>query len=238
MGSLWRRSVELIALCALASCSGAYSLQRPLDPDSAKQLSGRWLARTERRSADFSSSKPMAHPLAAMGGLLGVLIDSGLDSGDVEGFDENRVVDPARAISRQLRHDLERHYGLRHARRAVPFDADDATKLAALDPSADVVIDVWTEDLSLLALREDTSKFHLHYVAGLRLIDARAPHPIDGKTGLVIAEGTCERAPDDPASAATREQLLADGARRLKSELEQATQTCIRDFRARLLRAE
>ncbi|HEX2672487.1 MAG TPA: hypothetical protein VHM25_16510, partial [Polyangiaceae bacterium] len=76
-----------------------------------------------------------------------------------------------------------------------------------------------------------------HYRAYMRLIDARTVHAIDGKTGAVIAEGTCERAPDDLSGAATREQWLADGGRRLKDELKQAERTCIHEFRSQLLPA-
>ena len=172
-----------------------------------------------------------------MGGALGALLASALSPPSVQDFDESSLVDPAQAISRQLSRDLERRYGLRHASQPVPFDADDVTKVTALAPSADLLIDIWTDGWSLVALRDDVSKFHVHYAANMRLIDARAVHAIDGKTGLVLAEGTCERAPDEPSSATTRDQLLADGARRLKAELEQAAKTCIHEFRSQLLQA-
>ena len=171
----------------------------------------------------------------AIGGAIGGLLVASMANPNAQVFDENSVVDPALAISRRLSRDLERHYGLRHAPQAIPFDSDDVTKVTAAAPSADVVIDIWTNDWSLVQLHEDLTKFQVHYSASMRLIDARAVHAIDGKTGVVIAEGTCERAPDDLASAATRDQWLADGASRLKAELKQAVQTCVHDFRVRLL---
>jgi hypothetical protein len=237
MSHVSRRSVAALALCGL-SCASGCSLQSPLGTDTASQLNGRWLSRTERRGPPFSSAQPMAVPGGAMvGGALGGLVAAAMLQPTGQVFDQNSVVDPALAISRRLSRDLERHYGLRHAQRLIPFDSDDVTKVTAAAPSADVVIDIWTDDWSLVQHHEDLSKFHLHYSASMRLIDARAVHAIDGKTGAVIAEGTCERAPDEPSSAATRDQFLADGARRLKAELKQAEQACVHDFRARLLPA-
>jgi hypothetical protein len=174
--------------------------------------------------------------LGALGGTLGVLVAVAAES-DAQPSDGAGLVDPAQAISRQLSLDLEHHYGLRHAKRPILFDSDDETTIRAADPSADVVIDIWTERWSLVELSEDLSKLHLHYAANMRLIDARTVHALDGKTGLVIAEGTCERSPEGAATAATRDQLLADGARRLKAELAQAVQGCIHDFRSQLLNA-
>ena len=239
MGSFSFRSVQSLVLCALVCCTMGCSLQRPLSADTASQFNGRRLARTERHAQLFSSGKPTFPPggvLGAVGGAVGGLVAAAMASdAAAPDFDESSVVDPAPAIARQLCHDLEQHYGLRDAARPVPFDSDDVTQITGVDPSADMVLDIWTDDFSLVPLREDLSKFHLHYVANLRLIDARAVHAIDGKAGLVIAEGTCEESLEAPSSSATRSELLTDGARRLKAELKQAVQLCIRDFRSLLL---
>jgi len=113
------------------------------------------------------------------------------ESDAAKAFDENGLVDPARTISRQLSQDLEQHFGLRHGSRRISFDSDDVTTIAVAAPDADLVIDIWTDAWSLEQIREDLTKFHLHYAASLRLIDARAVRAIDGKKGLVIAEGSC-----------------------------------------------
>jgi hypothetical protein len=235
MLSVSRLLVQRVVRCALVWCVTSCALQRPLSADIASQLNGRKLSRTERRTPSFSSAKP--RPAL---GLIGALVasESTSESEAAKAFDEDGLVDPAQAISRQLSQDLEFHYGLRHAPRRLWCESDDVTTIAAADSSADLVIDVWTNDWGLVPLREDLSKFHLHYAANLRLIDARSVHGIDGKKGLVIAEGTCERSPEEPSSAATRNELLADGARRLHAELEQAVQVCIHDFRSQLLQAQ
>jgi hypothetical protein len=173
----------------------------------------------------------------ALGGGLGGLFAYAASDPYPPGFDANSFVDPALALSRRLSRDLERHYGLRHAPQTISFDSDDVTKVTTAAPSADVIIDIWTDGWGLAQLREDLTKFQVHYRAYMRLIDARTVHAIDGKTGAVIAEGTCERAPDDLSGAATREQWLADGGRRLKDELKQAERTCIHEFRSQLLPA-
>jgi len=215
------------------------SLQQPLSAEAASQLNGRWLSQTERRTPSFVSAKPMGYPMAAAGaaaGLTGAFTAAAFQSdAGAQVLAENHIPDPARAIARQLSARLEQHFGLHHASRPIWTDSDDATKLAAAEPTADLVIDVWTESWSLSPTGEDLSKLHVQYAANMRLIDARVVHTIDGKRGLAIAEGTCERSPEEPASALTREQLLADGARLLKAELEQAVRECVRTFRTQLL---
>jgi hypothetical protein len=233
--SISRLLVQIVVLGGLVSYTLGCSLQRPLSTDQTSQLKGRTLARTERRRPPFFSAKPV-QPLGLIGALVAAAYPSESDA--AKAFDENGLVDPARAISRQLSRDLEQHLGLRHAPRRISFDSDDVTTIAVAAPDADLVIDIWTDDWSLVQLREDLSKFHLHYAASLRLIDARAVHGIDGKKGLVIAEGTCERSPEAPSSSATRNEMLADDARLLHAELEQAVQACIQDFRSQLLHVD
>jgi len=231
MWSVPPRLVQALVLSAI-SWTTSCSLERPLTVDLASQLKGRRLARTERLTPPFDSGKPKVHL-----GLIGALVDSSIEaeSDAAKAFEESSLLDPAQTISRQLSRDVEHRYGLGHASRPVQFDSDDVTQIAVLDSSADLVLDIWTNSWNLEPLREDLSKRYLQYSANLRLIDARAVHGIDGKRGLVIAEGTCESSPAVPSSAATRNQMLADGARRLRDEVEQAQQVCIHDFRTQLL---
>lgn len=84
---------------------------------------------------------------------------------------------------------------------------------------------------------QDSSKYGVTYVAALRLIDARMERLIDGKKGVVIADGSCRRVPEKSSSALGYQDFLANRAERLKNELEGAAHSCTDEFRAKVLTA-
>lgn len=151
---------------------------------------------------------------------------------------ENAITDPLPHTSEQLRDDLQARYDLKIARQSLYVsDDDDATQIAAKHPGADLVLDVRTEQLSLEPFIMDpfpreVPKYRLRYSVSWRLIDARVVHAIDGKKGLGVARDRCDFAPKDAHGAPTYDEMLADGARRLKHELEVAEQTCAEQFRS------
>lgn len=61
------------------------------------------------------------------------------------------------------------------------------------------------------------------YSAKARLIDAA--------TKDVVAEGACARVPDQQPGSPTYDELMADGAKRLKSELATAAVECLTQFK-------
>jgi hypothetical protein len=220
-----------VLLLSTAGCA----VQRPLNPDTATSLKGRALTRTARHSPIFKPAvKVPTNLFSFVYRRTPFYAAKTSDAGD-QVLRANEIDDPAQAISRQLSQDLEQRYGLRRTPRAIVFNEDDASKLSVAYPSADVVIDVWTQDWGLIPLHDDPSRYHLSYVANFRLIDAKSVRPINGKSGLVLAEGTCSRLPEAPSSCASAEQFMADGARRLKDELALATRACLEEFSTRLL---
>ena len=83
----------------------------------------------------------------------------------------------------------------------------------------------------------NTLKYRVRYTAYIRLIDAKFVHLIDEKKGIVIAHGTCSYIQEETPNAPTYDQLLADGAQRLKDELEVAARFCLDEFRSKGLTA-
>jgi hypothetical protein len=77
-------------------------------------------------------------------------------------------------------------------------------------------------------------KYRVRYTAYLRLIDAKFVHLIDERKGRVIARGSCSYIPQEMPLSSAYDQLLANGAQRLKEELEVAARFCIDEFRAKL----
>jgi len=109
-------------------------------------------------------------------------------------------------------------------------------EIAAAHPSADLVLDVRT-GWDLEPLPRDSSKYRFTYLAHLRLSDAKIVHLIDGKKGAVIADGTCSRLSEETTSAPSYDELLANGAQRLKDEIGGAARFCAEEFRAKVLTA-
>jgi hypothetical protein len=117
--------------------------------------------------------------------------------------------------------------------------ADDPTAIFAAAPSADLVLDVWTDSWGVKSLESgEESKYRATYQVEVRIIDAKAVRPIDGKAGVVLAEASCSDPGEDTPHAPNYAQFLDDGARLLKKDLDAATQFCVADFRSRILNAK
>lgn len=226
-------ALSLVATLALSACAGE---QLPLTPSVAASLRGRQIATTSRSLTPFFVIEPGKSYNGS--GLLQLAYWSDVGARILR---ENGIADATPNTRRQLRDDLQHRYDLKIARQPLYVSAnDDVTQIAALDPEADLLLDVWIDAQSLqpFTLTHDPSKYQVRYTLNLRLIDAKIVHPVDGKKGAVIARGRCNFAPDETPSAPTYDEMLANGARRLKHELELAAQTCTQQLRSTILAVE
>lgn len=229
---------------AMALCTCA-ATQHPLTTATAANLKGRRLKITVRPQTPLIVNPPrpsavVAVPTVLAVGVIGArLVGTSPGPGDADQgasiIRQNGLVDPAAFMAQELGDDFGRRYGLTLERQTIYIDDDDVTRIALADPSADVVLDVWINSLRLGQLSQSETGYGLSYGAYLRIIDAKVVHPIDGKRGIVLARGSCSRAPDQRLGAPTYDDFLADGAQRLKYEIDLAVQFCIDQFRAAVL---
>jgi hypothetical protein len=84
--------------------------------------------------------------------------------------------------------------------------------------SADLLLDVKTINWDFRPYRNDPQNLYVVYAARVTLVDRRAR--------TVLASGKCRSRRDGEGDSATLDQLLADGARRLHSELREAAHEC------------
>ena len=218
-------------LAAVALSLGSCALQSPLTTEAAAKLNGRRLTTVVRRSTPFLVSKAhMAPDLASPIG--GVIAASDIGERLVR---ENAIADPAFTIARELDDELRRRYGLRQSPTLLAAVDDDPTRIGSLDAASDLVLDVWTDHWEMGRFDNDDPGYVVTYQVNLRLIDAKVVRAIDGKSGAVIAEGTCVRNSEEAPGRPTRDGLLADHARRLKDELDAATRFCINDLSVKIL---
>jgi hypothetical protein len=83
---------------------------------------------------------------------------------------------------------------------------------------ADLLLDVKTINWDFRPYRNDPESLFVVYSARVSLVDQR--------DGAVLASGKCRSRRDSQGDSATLDQLLADGAKRLQSELREAAYEC------------
>ena len=222
--------------------------QHPLAGATAAKLTARQLVTTARYSPPFATVQGAAlgslFPLIPFVGFAPAVLSAGLSAGGVHQaaagiVRDNGIADPAPAIARELSGYLKREYGVTLAPQPIAvtvLTGEEPTQLTAAYPSADLILDVETTGWGVERFSiASGGACGVKYIARLRLIDAKTVQLIDGKRGSVIADGTCIRIPQETATAPTCRELMADGARRFKSELEASARACVDEFRSKVL---
>jgi len=95
--------------------------------------------------------------------------------------------------------------------------------------SADVVLNVKTINWDFRPYRNNADNLYVVYSARISLVDRR--------NGTVLASGKCRSQRDGEGDSATLDQLLADGASRLHSELREAAAECAHRLKTQTLSA-
>jgi hypothetical protein len=97
------------------------------------------------------------------------------------------------------------------------------------EKSADLLLNVKTINWDFRAYRNDADNLYVVYSARVSLVDRRS--------GETLASGKCRSRRDSEGDSATLDQLLADGARRLQSELREAATECAHGLKTGTLSA-
>ena len=211
----------LLAAAGLTLSGCATYEKRPVSQDAAKELRGQSVAVTTRKVPDFSAMTPTK----AAFGLLGA---AAMVSDGNNIIATNKVADPANAIASSLSAALSTAYGTTVAPTPVTANSDDVAAIAAgTQGAARFVVDVQTINWSFVYFPSAWGSYRVIYTAKARLIDAQS------KT--VVAEGFCKRVPEDSKNAPSYDDLVANEAARLKSELALATDECVKTLKAEML---
>jgi hypothetical protein len=99
---------------------------------------------------------------------------------------------------------------------------DDVSKLAAFYKTTSFALDIRTINWGFLYYPLYWTRYRLTYAARMRLIDTNS--------AAVLAEGGCYSLRDKIDTAPTYEELLENGASRLKAEIEDAVIDCAQEF--------
>lgn len=210
----------LIVVAVLAA--GCVSTKNvPVSDEAMTSMNGKSLAVAKRDKPHFMAQTAGK----ALFGLVGAA--AMIEAGD-RIVAENDVDDPAVYIANVLAADLARESGLVvDASLDAVTDSKDVAELAGEYQQYDYLLDVRTVDWSFGYFATDWNNYRVMYSAKLRLIDTRNRE--------VVAEGFCSRIPEKSDGAPSHEQLLANQAQLLKSELSLAAEHCIAELGAKAL---
>lgn len=212
---------SLVVGSSLLVCGCASVQNIPMDAGSLEQLKGRSVTPSQREKADFAAMTPGSAMFGAAGGL--ATISQGSEIVRAHGIE-----DPASAIAAVLSRDLQARYDMQASSPPVPVTSDDLAQVARASSGVDLLLDVRTLSWGFVYVPSMWNRYRVRYSARVRLFDT--------KTARVLAEGSCRRSPDEtPPDAPSYEELLANGAQRLKAELRIAAEHCLGEFRAKTL---
>ncbi|MCS0612136.1 hypothetical protein NX783_05150 [Massilia kyonggiensis] len=204
--------------CFLTLLAGCASMPapRPLDTAGLAAVRNQAVAVTVRPKPGFSVLTP------GKAGLAGVGIFVGDDGNRI--IAEHHVADPADAIAQALARALHDAQGSQSVAAPIAVDTRDVTQIAAqAKGKARYVIDVETRAWRMSYFPTDWTHYQVPYIAVARLIDA--------DTAGVLAESTCNLAPETNAGAPTYDDLVTNGAAGLKASLAASAATCAARFR-------
>ncbi|MFC4161198.1 hypothetical protein [Chitinimonas lacunae] len=215
-----RTLISLLVVTTLTS--GCVSINRlPLDGKLAPTLKDQVITHTVREKPSFVAMTPGSAALGILGAA--AMISQGNSI-----IRENKVADPADSIAADVAKLLSEQHGTRFVTSPISVNSNNVAQIAtAVSGKARFVVDVETLDWSFVYFPTDWSHYRVSYRARARVIDA------DSKT--VIAEGACQRMPDQAANAPTYDELLAAEATLLKKELALAAEACVKTLRTEML---
>jgi hypothetical protein len=212
-----------VGLVALVICAGGCVSTKniPLDADAISKAKGGSIAATQREKPSFSA---MTAGKAGFG-LIGAVA---MISAGNKIVTDNNVEDPALFIQKTLIGEFAQDNSLSIVQVDVPAESTDVKKLARQYAKTDILFDVQTINWSFAYFPSDWNNYRVIYSAKLRVIDT--------KRGKLLAEGFCARVPEKADDAPSHEELLANGAERLKRELLLGADHCVQELRAQVLK--
>jgi hypothetical protein len=214
--------IGISALIVIALLAGCVSTRNVSVSDArTREWRGKTVALTTRPRADFVAMTAGKAMFALVGAV--AMIEAGNSL-----VEKNGIEDPAPILGQNLLSDAETHYGVVAAVPAlVAIDTTDVMKMANAAQGADLLLDVQSMGGQFRYFPTDWSHYAVDSGFKVRLIDVR--------TGSLIAEGFCHQTTQKDPSPPTKDELLADGAARLKTILTTQRGVCLQQLKKDVL---
>jgi hypothetical protein len=214
----------LILLCG-SIVNGCVTVRDlPIDQGVISTLSGKSIITVKRTMPGFSA---MTADKMAAGSLFGAIGGAVAGASMIRSGNalvrENNIPDPAYEIAERIARAMETKYDITYAGISdAEITDDDVSKLAAFHKRTSFALDIRTINWGFLYYPLYWTRYRVIYAARMRLIDTNSAG--------VLAEGGCYSLRDKIDTAPTYEELLENGASRLKAEIEDAVIDCAQEF--------
>ncbi|RDE24056.1 hypothetical protein DV711_00145 [Motiliproteus coralliicola] len=216
---MFNKLILIIATLILAGCANTHNI--PLQADAFAVNPPETLATTNREKPDFAAMTSTKGAFALIGAFAAI-------SAGNELVEENQIEDPAVYIRQSLKESLQQQMSLTPIDQSeLVLDSEKTEEIAKHYPAADLVLDIQTYNWSFLYFPTSWDTYHVIYSAKLRLIDTR--------NSKLVAEGFCIRNPEQDENSPSYAELVANSAKRLKSELQLAADHCVEEFKTKVL---
>lgn len=208
---------KLSALAIALALSGCASVRNlPMDQKAAAAIKGQQVTYTTR------AEKPSFMAMTAGKAAFALLGAAAMISEGNSIISSNNVPDPADSIANGLAQALEAGNGATLSP-SVSVVGNDIANLVGKAGSAKYVVDVETVQWAFAYYPTDWTHYYVMYSAKARLIDT--------VTKDVVAEGLCSQSTKDNPGSPSYDELVGNGAKRLKSVLADAASACVQQFK-------
>lgn len=198
---------------AAALLTGCVStVTKTIDAQALGGMRHQKVAQTVRAKPSFDLLTPTSAPFGVLGAMYGIEEGRRIVA-------DNKIADPADAISAGLASVLRARDGVQMLPQPLRIDDEDPARIAArAKGKARYVLDVRTLAWHMMYFPTDWTHYQVLYTAKARLIDVDA--------GTVVAEAFCKQQPESNANAPTYDAMLAKRAALLKAKLAGAAEAC------------
>ncbi len=221
MPKIHKMLLVMVAVLTITSCVSVNHI--PMTPATASGIKNKEVVAAKSEKPHFVPQTAGKVALIFLGGA-GYLA---MISDGKEIVAENNVDDPAIYIGEKLIADLSAKYGTKLSAKSVTITGDDVQAISKTNSDIDLILEIRTIFWGFRYFPTTWNKYRVVYSSRLRLIDV--------KGGKVLAEDSCSRDPDETPTAPTYDELLANNAERLKSELKEAADFCVADLKIKVL---
>jgi len=224
-----RRTVTAIAVSVMLS--GCVSTKTvPIASTTMSSMSNQTISYTDWPTPAFSATTSGGVAVGALFGAVGgaAMAIRAINEGNAL-VKVNQITDPADSIALSLTNSLATSASATVVGPVVAAGAKPAD-IAAAAPGAHYVVDVRTIGWGTMYYLADLSRYGIIYQARMQVIDTT--------TKAVVAEAYCIQRPvkGQASTAPTYNELVADGAAKLKAMLAQASENCAAQFRTEALK--
>lgn len=222
------RLLLIVLICVfMSACVNTQNVA--IDTAKTNSFQSKSITKTNREKSDFVALTP-GKAISAAAGIVGAVVGNEvmLSHGNTIVKNSN-IDDPSSYISTILLDDFTKA----NQAQLIPnnnasLEVESIEEIAALFPDVDYVLDIRTLNWGFSYYANiGKQRYHAYYIAKLRLIET--------KLGAMIAEGFCRYNPKKTPDSPSYDQLLADRAFLIKSELRVAANKCIDEFRVNVL---